>query len=559
MYAPSNQAMNPTDDLRHEMLRASLKKAGRPEDYDYILKLLNPPPDITNYAAPGSLKGVKVGIIGGGLAGMASAFELRKLGADITILEASQDRIGGRVYTYYFDPEGMYYGEFGAHRIPVSHETTWHYINLFGLDTISLTPANRNNFLYVHNTRLRTTDSVQEILYPKYDLTPQERNTPWPELSDYAFHYPFLQLTPEIRAEMISILPEYSPEYITLMSKSLRQNFEALGLSQGAINLISGVNPSSGALLNISYDEIATEDYTFDYINTYRVQGGMSNLPIAIYQSFFDESPPQCKDYSPELLGTVTFKTGHYVTGIYQSNYRNKVVIKYHNQMEGKDTAEIFDYVICAIPFTALREVEIKPYFNNMKMQAILELNYIDSQKTLFYCNRRFWEKKADYGNMVGGISFTDLPIQSIFYPGDHLLCADETACSPDEPGVLEASYNNHQNSVRVGNMEKAMLYNLVRQNVEEVHGLPRGYLNSIVQSFKSVDWNSEPNFRGGFHLDLPGQKKLFAYEMQQPEYNNRVFFAGEHTSTKHGWMQGALYSGKFAANNLAYYYNQMK
>ncbi|HWT27422.1 MAG TPA: FAD-dependent oxidoreductase, partial [Mobilitalea sp.] len=172
MYAPSNQAMNPTDDLRHEMLRASLKKAGRPEDYDYILKLLNPPPDITNYAAPGSLKGVKVGIIGGGLAGMASAFELRKLGADITILEASQDRIGGRVYTYYFDPEGMYYGEFGAHRIPVSHETTWHYINLFGLDTISLTPANRNNFLYVHNTRLRTTDSVQEILYPKYDLTP---------------------------------------------------------------------------------------------------------------------------------------------------------------------------------------------------------------------------------------------------------------------------------------------------------------------------------------------------------------------------------------------------
>ena len=559
MYAPSNQAMNPTDDLRHEMLRASLKKAGRPEDYDYILKLLNPPPDITNYAAPGSLKGVKVGIIGGGLAGMASAFELRKLGADITILEASQDRIGGRVYTYYFDPEGMYYGEFGAHRIPVSHETTWHYINLFGLDTISLTPANRNNFLYVHNTRLRTTDSVQEILYPKYDLTPQERNTPWPELSDYAFHYPFLQLTPEIRAEMISILPEYSPEYITLMSKSLRQNFEALGLSQGAINLISGVNPSSGALLNISYDEIATEDYTFDYINTYRVQGGMSNLPIAIYQSFFDESPPQCKDYSPELLGTVTFKTGHYVTGIYQSNYRNKVVIKYHNQMEGKDTAEIFDYVICAIPFTALREVEIKPYFNNMKMQAILELNYIDSQKTLFYCNRRFWEKNADYGNMVGGISFTDLPIQSIFYPGDHLLCSDETACSPDEPGVLEASYNNHQNSVRVGNMEKAMLYNLVRQNVEEVHGLPRGYLNSIVQSFKSVDWNSEPNFRGGFHLDLPGQKKLFAYEMQQPEYNNRVFFAGEHTSTKHGWMQGALYSGKFAANNLAYYYNQMK
>jgi monoamine oxidase len=306
MQTPLNQVMNPTDEQRHEMLKTALTEEGRPEDYEYILPNLSPPPDITTYGLPGELKGMKVGIIGGGLAGMSAAFELRKLGADITILDASEGRIGGRVFTYYFDPEGNYYGELGAMRIPVSHETTWHYINLFGLSTQPMTSPRRNNFLYVHNTRLRTTESVEENLYPKYDLTLQERNTPWPELNRYAMEQSFLNLPPQIRSELIRILPEYSPEILSLMNISLRENFEALGLSQGAINLISGVDPVSGALLHISYDETAHEEYTLDYRNTYRIDGGNVNLPYSFYQTFFLEYPPEYHDIPMNKLGTVT-------------------------------------------------------------------------------------------------------------------------------------------------------------------------------------------------------------------------------------------------------------
>jgi monoamine oxidase len=552
MYAPLNQVTNPTDEQRHEMLANSLRNAGRPEDYEYIIKLLEPPSDITSFAAPGELRGVKIGILGGGLAGMSAAFELRKLGADITILDASPDRIGGRVYTYYFDEEGKYFGEFGAMRIPASHETSWHYINLFGLNTLSMTTPRRNNFLYVHNTRLRTTDSIEEILYPKYDLTPQERNTPWSQLTDYAFEYRFRQLPPDIRSELIRILPEYSPSFLPLMSMSLRENFESLGLSQGAINLISGVDPASGQFLGNSYDEVAHEEYSLDYFNTYRIQGGNVNLPLTFYHSFQSAYPSQYRNIPQAALGTVTYKAGHSVTGIYQSDYRNKVVVKYTSCTEGHDVADIFDYVVCALPFSALRTVEIKPYFSNRKMQAIQELNYIDAHKTLFLCNKRFWERNTDYGNMLGGISFTDLPIESIVYPSDHNQCAGEPSCSPEEPGVLVASYTLSQNAVRVGGMEAAAQYELIRQNVEEVHGLPRGYLNSIIESNPTVHWNSEPLYRGALTLSLPEQKNLFAYEMQQPEYNNRVYFAGEHVSTKHGWIQGALYSGMAAANSLA-------
>lgn len=560
MAVPLNQVINPTNEQRHEMIRNSLVTAGRPEDYEYIVKLLSPPADITNYASPGEMKGVKIGVIGGGLAGLSAAFELRKLGADITILEANENRIGGRVYTYYFDSEGKYYNEFGAHRIPVTHETTWHYINLLGLNTRPLSVRQRNNFLYVHNTRLRTSDSIEQMLYPLYDLTPQERSTPWSELDDYAFLYLMMQLPPDIRSELIQILPEYSPEYLTLTKYTVRQTLENLGLSQGAISLISGVNPGTGALLNVSYDEITHEEYTLDYRNTYNIEGGIVNLPYAFIQSLLAGNPTQYQNIPVSQLGTVTYKPGQTVSGIYQSPYNNQIILTHRNVRNLTRAAEIFDYVVCAIPYSTLREVEIKPYFSNIKMQAILEFNYINSQKTLFMCNKRFWEQDTDYGRMVGGFSQTDLPIQSIFYPGDHILCPDVSSCSPYEPGALVASYNYHLNSTRVGNMEESLRYRLIKRNVEEVHGLPRGFLDSIVEDHKTVVWDNEPNNRGAFAMTLPGQKKLFAYEMLKPEFNQRVYFAGEHLSTKHGWMQGALYTGKEAANQLANtFHNQLK
>jgi monoamine oxidase len=552
MEIPLNQVLNPTYEQRQEMIKNSLETADRPEDYEYMTRLLSPPPDITNYAQPGELKGVKIGVIGGGLAGLSAAFELRKLGADITVLDSNDRRIGGRVYTYYFDSSGKYYNEFGAQRVPVTHETTWHYIDLFGLNTRPLSVRRRNNFLYVHNTRLRTTDSIEQMLYPLYDLTPQERSTPWVELNDYAFSYMMMQLPPDIRAELIQILPEYSPEYLPFISYSIRQTLENLGLSQGAINLISGVDPGTGSLIDISYAETVHEEYTLDYRNTYNIEGGMVNLPYAFVQSFYTDKLPQYETIPASQLGTVTYRPGQTVTGIYELQSSNQITLAHRNVRDLSRSSDTFDYVICAIPFSTLREVDIKPRFSNQKMQAILEFNYTNSQKTLFLCKERFWEQDTDYGRMVGGFSQTDLPIQYIFYPSDHILCPNVSSCSPNEPGVLTASYNYHLNATRVGNMEPALRYELIKENVEEVHGLPRGFLDSIVEDHKTVVWDNEPYSRGAFAQALPGQKELFAYEMLKPELNQRIFFAGEHISTKHGWMQGALYTGMDAGNQLA-------
>src|SRR6516162_5363569 len=62
---------------------------------------LAPVPD--SYAGPPSLppesgKGIKIVILGAGIAGLTAGYELRKAGFDITILEA-RDRVGGRNWT----------------------------------------------------------------------------------------------------------------------------------------------------------------------------------------------------------------------------------------------------------------------------------------------------------------------------------------------------------------------------------------------------------------------------------------------------------------------------
>lgn len=49
-----------------------------------------------------------------------------------------------------------------------------------------------------------------------------------------------------------------------------------------------------------------------------------------------------------------------------------------------------------------------------------------------------------------------------------------------------------------------------------------------------------------------PRDKTLYSYSSMCPEMSNRVFFAGDNATAKHGTQQGALQSGMVAANNIA-------
>ena len=440
-------------------------------------------------------------------------------------------------------------------RIPVSHETTWHYINLFKLNTSPFTQRNKNGFVYIKNTRVRNDflgKNITEKIYPLFNLTPQERSTPWPNLINYGLNFYLMKLPPHIRKEILQIKKKYSPQYTFSSNISIRQALESLNLSQGAIDLISSVDIITGQFLYNSYSQILQEYYSLDFTSLYEINGGMVNLPLAFYNSLLNKAP---KEYNipSERLGNIKWNSGTHVTGIHYNQYNRKVTLEYKNKAIKNTEFEEFDYVICSIPFSTLRAVNINPLFSSRKMQAIREVNYSDSQKTLLLCKHRFWEKGVANEKIIGGISYTDLLISTIVYPShQEVLINNNSLNSSNDPGVLLASYNLNLDAVRLGNMDDETRITLIKRQVEEVHGLPKGYLDSIVIDYKTVNWNNAQWFRGAFSIFTPEQKRIFMYDMSKPEFGNRVFFAGDHTSPKHAWIQGALQSGMIAANDLA-------
>ena len=74
----------------------------------------------------------KVLVLGAGMAGLVAAYELTKLGHEVTVLEA-RTRPGGRVHTLREPFSDGLYAEAGAARIPDNHDLTHKYVKEFAL------------------------------------------------------------------------------------------------------------------------------------------------------------------------------------------------------------------------------------------------------------------------------------------------------------------------------------------------------------------------------------------------------------------------------------------
>jgi len=255
----------------------------------------------------------------------------------------------------------------------------------------------------------------------------------------------------------------------------------------------------------------------------------MVNLPLAFYKELKDDP-------------NVDFLQGHRVNGIYYDGSNDQVKVKSINLFNEQIEMNTFDYVICAIPFSTLRVVDICPEFSNRKMQAIREVNFSSSHKTIMLCNERFWEQPTIGKPIVGGGSFTDMAINSVWYPSHK---------NNNQYGVFTASYNAELDATRIANLSGVEQFSTIKRQTEELHGLPNCYLDQVVMDYKIYNWNRDEHALGAFCYFNPEQNRVFSYDSITPEYNKRIFFAGSHVSPFHSWAQGVLQSGMVAANNI--------
>lgn len=445
----------------------------------------------------------RVIIVGAGMAGLVAAYELQRAGHEPALIEG-QHRVGGRVYTMREPFTHGLYAEAGAMRIPKAHDLTMAYIEKFALSVTPFTMANPNGYYYMHGCKFRISEADENPDCLGFEVAEHERGRTASQLWREAITPIVKRLEEEGEACWPDLIAEYD-------SFSTREFLESNNWSEGVIETF-GLLADQEALMNASFLELLREEVGNYYTDMVAIEGGMDKLPWAFFPALKDNIRFGAKmaaiDQGPDNV------TVHYQTG----GGRNSVT---------------GDYLILTTPFPVLRHVEVLKPFSRPKQRAIRQLHYDASAKIVMQFRRRFWEE--DDG-IFGGGTITDLPIRVVYYP-DH---GRETG-----RGVVLASYTWSEDAQRWGSLSAEARVNQALENLGQIH--PQACDEFEVGASKM--WHDDEFAGGAFALFDPGQQTLLHDHIVAPE--GRIYFAGEHTSLCHAWIQGAIESGLRAAQEV--------
>lgn len=455
----------------------------------------------------------KIIILGAGMAGLVAASLLKKAGHHVTILEAT-DRVGGKIYTLRGDFRAGEYLEAGAMRIPHTHSLTLEYIKKFKLPTNEFFNTHPNNIIYIKGKKVYMKTYEQNPSLLNFPVYPHERGKTAAELLQLAIR-PITDIIDQNPRRnwpwVIREFDKYSMDFY------LKYNPFGISLSPGAIEMIRVLLTLEG-LMELSFLEQLRQILILftPNIKFYEVTGGNDKLPHAFTEQLEDN-----------------IRYGHSVRKIIQ--HGKQVTIQAEHKVLGS-TQITGDLAIVTIPFSVFHFVEVEPRssFSENKWKAIREIKYAGSTKTGIQFKSRFWEKDGIYG----GQTITDLPIKYVHYPSHNL--------GSEGPGVILGSYTWEDDAIPWDSLDEDYRIKYVLKSLATIHG---DQVYRYFQGGASHSWIRDPYSAGAFIMFKPGQVTDLTPHISSPE--GRVHFAGEHTSTTHAWIQGAIESGIRVASEV--------
>jgi len=462
----------------------------------------------------------KVAILGAGIAGLVSAWELSRVGYDCVVVEARR-RAGGRNWTIRngtrvemtdgttqvctFD-EPNYFNA-GPARLPSQHLTMLGYCREFGVPLE--VEVNTSRSALMQSDRMNGGKPVEQR------QVVNDTRGHVAELLAKAIRRDALdrELSPEDKERMLEFLRIYgdlAPDYFYRGSRragyrSMPGAGEQDGLVHDPLNM--------HALLDANLWEGMLYEEQFSWQATmFQPIGGMDRIPAA-----FEKRVGQMIRFNCSIEQVRKTKTG--------------VRIAYRDLHTGATGVVEANYCICALPFSVLRKIDAD--FAPDVKQVIDSVTY-DSAYKIAWESPRFWEKEC---SIYGGISFVDRPVDLVWYPSARLF---------SDTGVLIAGYHLENGSVLEG-MDLAAKLEASRQSVEALHPGRSQELKKPV----CVCWGRIPyNLGSWIHVTsesatYPGYERII-----QPD--GPIFFAGDHTSHLVGWQEGAALSAHRAVSLLS-------
>ena len=449
----------------------------------------------------------KVVIVGAGTAGLVCAYRLQQRGISARVLEAST-RVGGRMFSLRnFFPHNQL-TELGGEYIDSGHKVMRSLVKELGLTLNDLGAGNESNAghtFFFDNRVVPINSDFIDMFRPvgkaiAEDLQRMKVRKEGETEIDY--HGPHGQ-----EIDRLSIPEWFEKRGVTgLTRKILRAAYVGeYGLEldqQSALNLLLTVG-----------DETPTDEFRIfgESDERFHIAEGNDSVPARLAEQL-----KQPVEFGTRLEAVIAEGDG-YRLGVRDDHSSKEIKV---------------DILVLALPFTLLRQLDVRVKMPEAKRKAILELGYGTNAKLIAGFSRRVWEEAHSTG-----YTFTDLDFQ----------CCWET--SRKQPGT-HAILTNFAGGTLGENLNEGELQDRASAFATQVDKIFPGALNALTKKAVRQHWPTSPFALGSYTCFKPGQYSTLAASIATPVGN--MFFAGEHTSIDfNGYMEGAAETGQRAAKEV--------
>ncbi len=503
---------------------------------------------------PKATKRKNVLIVGAGVAGMVAAVLLKEAGHHVTVLEANANRAGGRVKTFrgVFADKALH-AEAGAMRLPDFHPMVLALADKLGV---------KRHLFYNADVApgARGRGATPPVVYDSFT------GRRWTNGGPTDFHAPGATQRSLIQVNGVRVTRGQYAASPAAVNRSFGASLPVTtsaaldkALAPVTVAQHGGIQEQVAAWAKVihDFDEYSTHRYLTEYagwdLAKVQAAGTLENLTSRLHYSLiptlFDRAIINPTSRYWELEGgtaSLTDALAARLRGDIRFNHRMTKLTQTAGGVRIETTAESgteescdgaphgprqtfeADYAIVTAPFSAVRFCEFEPALSYPKRRAVTELHYDSATKVLLEFKSRFWEQGPQ--GFTGGGCVSDSPNRFTYFP---------SVVEGSRGGVVLASYTWSDDAMRWDSLTDGERYAFALDNLARMFG------DRVRDEYTGVgatqSWARARYALGEAVIFTPGQ--LHEHHAHTRTVEGRVHFAGEHTSLKPAWIEGALES----------------
>jgi monoamine oxidase len=454
----------------------------------------------------------KIAIVGGGIAGLNAAYQLKKVGLIATVYEA-KTRLGGRIHTVTGVAGSELASDLGGLFINSDHRDILGLVEEFNLSLFNRIEAAQNlpfpSEGYYFAGKWYSEAEVAEQLRPIARQIVDDASLLERDFDRYA---------PQIdRLSVAQYLERHLEQTTAPMVRQLLEN---------TIRTEYGVEPEKASALQLIYNLTTVEGDRVTILGgsdeTYVVEGGSSQIIDALVAALPQQI--QTKKHLIEIKSD-------------GNSYRLRF---------SDFTAVNADYVIIAIPISMLRRLILNVKVEALFQRFIREVNLGVNEKVFAGFKKRIWQQERGFTTNC----WCDLGFSQVW---------DGTNRQPTQQNAALTFFLGGNQVKSAYTQTLSSLANTFLQDFEQI--IPQARSWTIGKFFRTY-WSRDYLVGGSYTNFQPGQytefSKFLYVESEVPEERQDVsfgnlVFAGEHLSDEfYGYMNGAAQTGRLAAEVVA-------